>query len=137
MLRFKQNDSYKRALSDMVEFFYKFQIKPTIKPITKSIMLITSKNVLDMFKIDLMNHRKARLALHYHLRIQPSEIDYMDYMDFEFLLTDLADLLRTKQEEEKKQYDSQKESMPNYSKQMKGMSNMKSPSFKTPSMPRF
>ena len=99
---------------------------------------IPKKNILDLFKINLVNHRKARLALHYHLRIQPSEIDNMDYMDFEFLLLDLNELLKEKNDAEKKAYGSDKESASggttNYQNQMKNMSNFKMPKVQMPKM---
>jgi hypothetical protein len=133
---FYQDTSYEKAIPDVIDYFRATQqIKPKQKRVIKPIMLILPKNILDMFKIDLVNHRKARLALQYHLHgFTPGEIDNMWYMDFEYKLMDLAELLKEKQEAEKKAYDDQKANTPDYSKHMKGM---KTPNFKTPSFPKF
>lgn len=130
---------YIRNEIDLRLFVSKHFIKSKLAPIKPDRIKynISQKNVLDLFKIDLTNHRKARLALHYHLRIQPSEIDDMFYMDFEFLLIDLNDLLKEKNEAEKKQYEGNKENTPNYSKQMNQMGKMKMPKMSMPKMPKF
>lgn len=138
MIRLNQDNNYTEAVPDLKLFFYKYQLKPIYKRIRKPIMLISRKNILDMFKINLLNHRKARLALQYHLHgFTPSEIDGMWYMDFENKLFDLSELLKEKQDAEKKQYDESKSNSPDYGKQMKSASSFKAPNFKTPSFSKF
>ena len=79
-------------LLDLNMFFYKRLIPYKINYNTS--IIIPQDNILNLFLIDLENHRKARLALYYHLHIQPSEINNMDYMDFEYLLMDLNEMLK-------------------------------------------
>lgn len=110
--------------------------KPIYKYISddSSITIISKKNILDLFKIDLLNHRKARLAIYYHLHLQPSELDYMTYFDFEDLVFDLGDMLKEKAEAEKKAYNDQKESsganQAKYNKSIPKISQPKIPSMK-------
>lgn len=129
----KKEEKYESGIEDLKRFFYDYQIKVDYSHLLnkKPVMSIMQKSILDLFKIDLINHRKARLALHYHLRIQPSEIDMMDYMDFEYLLLDLNELLKEKQEAEKKAYDDSKQKTPDYSK------GFKMPKFSMPKAPKF
>ena len=117
-----------QVISEMI-FHYNF-IRTKRVSVDYNKIIVPQKSVLDLYKIDLLNHRKARLALYYHLHMQPSEIDNMAYYDFEDLLYDLSELLKEKNEAEKKSYESQKDSskMPNY-KQPKAP--------KMPTMPRF
>ncbi len=105
---------------------YNYQfIKP--KYVFNNAIRVPQKSVLDLYKIDLMNHRKARLAVYYHLHMQPSEIDNMFYYDFEDLLMDLSDMLKEKADAEKKAYGDQKE-----------QSQVKQPKMpKMPTMPKF
>lgn len=67
------------------------------------------------------------VQLGYHLRYQPSEISNLYYFEYEIIIEELQELLKQKNEAEKKQYDEQQANTPNYSKYQKGMSNIKQP----------
>ena len=69
------------------------------------------------------------MALYYHLHIQPSEIENMPYYEYEITLENLHDLLKEKNDAERKAHEDQTANTPNYNK----MAN----SFKAPSMPKF
>lgn len=70
-----------------------------------------------------MNLFKAKFALYYHLRLQPSEIENMPFYEFEYTLENLKDFLKEKNEAEKGQSDQMNKNMPDMSK------------FKAPKMP--
>lgn len=70
-----------------------------------------------------MNLFKAKFALYYHLRLQPSEIEQFPFYEFEYTLENLKDFLKEKNDAEKGQYDQMNKNMP-------------SNQFKQPSMPK-
>lgn len=111
-----------QAIADILSRYQIIRNKFNYEHIVNKI-IVPQKSILDLFKIDLLNHRKARLALYYHLHMQPSEINEMEYYDFEDLLYDLSELLKEKAEAEKKAYGDQKDNSP------------KAPNYKQPKMP--
>lgn len=74
------------------------------------------------------------------MRIQPSEIENMPYYEMEITLEELIDILKQKNEAEKKAYDSQKSAgdVPNFNKYANVAKNIaggvKMPSFSMPRM---
>lgn len=88
----------------------------------------------------MKNFFKAKAVLYYHMRIQPSEIENMPYYEMEITLEELIDILKQKNEAEKKAYDGQKGAgdAPNFNKYAnvaKGIAGgVKMPSFSMPKM---
>lgn len=77
--------------------------------------------------------------MYYHLRIQPSEIENLPYYEFEITLEELIDILKQKNDAEKKTYDnSNNPNVPNFSKYTnvaKGLAGgVKMPSLSMPRM---
>lgn len=69
----------------------------------------------------------------YHLRLQPSEIEEMPYYEYEYIVENLINILKEKQEAEEGQSKDYNESM-NSNKMMR---DVKSSMPKMPSMPSF
>jgi hypothetical protein len=88
----------------------------------------------------LKNFFKAKAVLYYHMRIQPSEIENMPYYEMEITLEELVEILKQKNEAEKKAYDGQKgnQNTPDFNKYAnvaKGIAGgVKMPSFSMPKM---
>ena len=97
---------------------------------------ITTKNIHDLFQVNLENFFKAKFALHYHLHMQPSEIENLPYYEFEYILKNLSNFLEEKNKQEKEAYDKQSANTPNMSKYSKQFSKMRPPSIPKISMPR-
>jgi len=97
---------------------------------------ISKKNILDLFSINLENFFKAKFALHYHLHMQPSEIEELPYYEFEYILKNLSDFLEEKNKQEKEGHEKQQANTPNYSKYGKQFSGMKTPKMPNVKMPR-
>jgi len=95
---------------------------------------VDKKSILSMFKINLENFFKAKLALYYHLRMQPSEIENMPYYEYEMTLENLQELLKEKHDAEKGANKSQQDSIPNYSKMAGKFKSPKMPNIKIPKM---
>jgi hypothetical protein len=75
------------------------------------------------------------------MRIQPSEIENLPYYEFEITLEELVDILKQKNEAERKAYDGQKAGGPDtpdfnkYANVAKGIAGgVKMPSFSMPKM---
>ncbi len=65
--------------------------------------------------------------------MQPSEIEQMPYYEYEITLENLHELLKEKQDAEKRAHGDQQKNSPNYGGMMKNYSNAyKVPKFKTP-----
>ena len=56
-----------------------------------------------MFQISLENFFKTKTYLLYHLRLQPSEVEQLPYYEFEYIVRNLIDILKEKQEAEEKE----------------------------------
>jgi hypothetical protein len=67
----------------------------------------------------------------YHLKLQPSEIEALDYYEFHYFVKDLADVLKKKQESEGTANEQAQKQQPGYK-----MPNVKMPNVKMPSMPK-
>ena len=78
------------------------------------------------------NFIKIKCALYHHWRLQPSEIESMEYWEFEMTIENLQEFLKEKNEQEKRQQQDQQKNTPNTSKYMRQAS-----AFKTPRMPNF
>ena len=88
-----------------------------------------------MYSIDLRNLVKNKLYICKNYHIQPSEIDKMEYFNYEYMLEDIKEI----QDEEQKRADEQESSsgMGDMSKQMRSMQNSMTSTmsnFKMPSM---
>ncbi len=73
----------------------------------------------------------------YHLRLQPSEVEQMPYYEYEYIVENLINILKEKQEAEENQSKDYNESF-NSNKMMSSASSMmpkmpSTPSFKMPS----
>ena len=89
----------------------------------------------------MRNFFKAKAILYYHMRLQPSEIENLPYYEFEITLEELVDILKQKNEAERKAYDGQKGGNTNapdfnrYASVAKGIAGgVKMPSFSMPKM---
>lgn len=88
-----------------------------------------------MYSIDLRNLVKNKLYICKNYHIQPSEIDKMEYFNYEYMLEDIKEI----QDEEQKRAEEQESSsgMSDMSKQMRSMQNSMTntmSSFKMPSI---
>ena len=77
------------------------------------------------------------MALYYHIRLQPSEIESLPFYEFEITMKELSELLKQKNEAERKAYGQQQESsggdVGRYMGMAKNMtSGMKMPKFSRP-----
>jgi len=74
-----------------------------------------------MYSIDLRNLVKNKLYICKNYHIQPSEIDKMEYFNYEYMLEDIKEI----QDEEQKRADEQESGsgMGDMSKQMRSMQN--------------
>jgi hypothetical protein len=76
----------------------------------------------------------------YHLHIQPSEIDKLDYYEYWYIVKDLAEYIKKQNDGQKGQEEAAAQQYGDPSKMAKQkMPSMKTPSFKTPSFktPKF
>lgn len=87
-----------------------------------------------MFKVNLENLIKIKCALYHHWRLQPSEIENMEYWEFELSVENLQEFLKEKNDQEKKQQQEQQKNTPNAGKYMKQASSFKTP--RTPNIKR-
>ena len=67
----------------------------------------------------------------YHLKLQPSEIEALDYYEYHYFVKDLADVLKKKQESDGKSNEEAQKQQTGYK-----MPNVKMPNVKMPSMPK-
>jgi hypothetical protein len=72
-----------------------------------------------------------RLTLQYHLHIQPSELEKMNYYEYEYMVEDLQEFLKEKNKNEEKAY----ENINSSTSQISKMNNMNNIKYKKPVMP--
>lgn len=89
--------------------------------------------VFSLFRISLENFFKTKFYLGIHLRLQPSEIDNLDYYEYYYYVQNLKEHLDKKNKAEKEQQEGAEEKMSKYKKGMNPNSMAKN--FKGPSMP--
>jgi len=95
---------------------------------------------LSLFKISLENFFKTKFYLMYHLHIQPSEIDKLDYYEYWYIVKDLAEYIKKQNDGQKGEESAAMQQYGDPQKMAKQkMPSMKTPSFKTPSFktPKF
>lgn len=100
-----------------------------------------AKIVYGLFRINLENLIKTKIHIAKEYHIQPSEIDRLQFFEYERYLEQMNLIAKQQEEENKKQqedYDNMRSSM-NPNKMMNSMGNaqssFKSPSVSAPSMP--
>ena len=89
--------------------------------------------VFSLFQISLENFFKTKFYLGHHLRLQPSEIDNLDFYEYTYYVQNLMEYLKQKQKQEGQQQEQQQEQMADYKKYMPNPNSYKSP--KMPSKP--
>lgn len=93
-------------------------------------------NLFKLFQIDLTNFLKTRIVLMENLHIQPSEIDNMQYWEYEITIEEYQNILKERKEQQETQQEGQS---PNNLGDINKLSNnlMRSAqnSVKMPSMP--
>lgn len=73
------------------------------------------ETLLSLFQVDLSNMDSTELGLMYHLQsLTPSEIDKLPYFRYENLIKNLNELLKKKQEAEKKANDGSSQTAQTY-----------------------
>ena len=98
------------------------------------------KDVFKSFQIDLRAFYKNRVYVQKHLHIQPSEVDALSYYEYQWMLTDLVEMIKEEngekssgQDQANEQMDKMKSDASKYTKGY-GLNNMpKLGSFKMPS----
>ena len=89
--------------------------------------------VFSLFRISLENFFKTKFYLGIHLRLQPSEIDNLDYYEYYYYVQNLKEHLDKKNKANKEQQEGADEKMSKYKKGMNPNSIARS--MKTPKMP--
>ena len=90
---------------------------------------MTASNLFSLFKISLENFFKVKFHIYLKLRIQPSEIENLEYYEFHYLVKDLIEHIK----EENKQNQGQNDATAGAMSGMK-MPNMKMPNMKMPKL---
>jgi hypothetical protein len=92
-----------------------------------------------LFQISLENFFKAKFYLGFHLHLQPSEIDALDFYEYQYYVQNLTEHLKKQNKEEQEQNEQMQEQystqtpkvpkMSDYGMKMPKMSGMKMPKF--------
>lgn len=61
---------------------------------TKPVIRLTMSDVFKSFKVDLRKFHKNRVYVQHHLHTQPSEIDSMPFYEYQWMVTDLVEMLK-------------------------------------------
>ena len=85
-----------------------------------------------MFAVNVENLIKVKCALYHHWRLQPSELEGMEYWEFEMTVENLQEFLKEKNESERKQQQEHDKSMPNTGAMMRNYKVPKVPNFRSP-----
>jgi hypothetical protein len=105
------------------------------------VLRLKISDIFKGFQIDLRGFYKNRVYVQHHLHIQPSEIDNMNYYEYQWMLKDLVEMLKEQNgEKSENNMDTQMENMKaqtdKYTKGFGGnmpklgnFSNMKMPKF--------
>jgi hypothetical protein len=88
--------------------------------------------VFSLFQISLENFFKTKFYLGINLRLQPSEIDNLDYYEYHYYVQNLKDHLDKKNKAQREQQEGADDKM---SKYKSGMNMNKYQNVKAPSMP--
>jgi len=91
--------------------------------------------VFSLFQISLENFFKTKFYLGIHLRLQPSEIDNLDYYEYFYYVQNLKDYLDKKNKAEKGQQEGAEDKVNKYRSGINTNKYNKAPSVKMPSMP--
>jgi hypothetical protein len=90
-----------------------------------------------LFQISLENFFKTKTYLLYHLRLQPSEVEKLPFYEYEYIVQNLIDILKEKQEAEENQHKSHSDVSPSSLMRDAGKSMPKMPSMSSYSPTNF
>lgn len=58
------------------------------------IVRLKMSDIFKSFKVDLRDFHKNRVYVQHHLHIQPSEIDMLPFYEYQWMVTDLVEMLK-------------------------------------------